>query len=65
MNLSKPIISHGAIKEAASVKEKRYIKKSTLEKYTIPEWMIFFKSAEVYEYIVTDDNGNVIDSYTD
>ena len=43
------------------MKEKRYIKKSTLEKYTIPEWMIFFKSAEVYEYIVTDDNGNVIE----
>ena len=46
------------------MKEKRYIKKSTLEKYTIPEWMIFFRSTEVYEYIVTDDNGNVIEEET-
>lgn len=46
------------------MKEKRYIKKSTLEKYTIPEWIIFFKSAEVYKYIVTDNNGNVIEEVT-
>ena len=43
------------------MKEKRYIKKSTLEKYSIPEWMIFFKSAEVYDYIVIDDDGNIIE----
>ena len=42
------------------MKEKRYIYKSDLEKYSIPEWIRFLKLAEKYEYILLDNNGNVI-----
>ena len=43
------------------MKEKRYIKKSEVEKFSIPQWMRFLKSAEIYDYIFIDDNGNIIE----
>jgi hypothetical protein len=46
------------------MKEKRYIKKSTLNNYSESEWLTFFKSAEIYDYIVTDDAGEIIDIVT-
>ena len=46
------------------MKEKRYIKKSTLNNYSESEWLTFFKSAEIYDYIVTDDVGEIIDIVT-
>lgn len=42
------------------MKEKRYIKRSEVEKFSIPQWMRFFKSAEIYDYILIDDNGKII-----
>lgn len=41
-------------------KEKRYIKKSDLEKMSTPEWLRLLKTSETVEYIMTDDDGNVI-----
>ena len=41
-------------------REIRFIKKSELDKYSMSDWYQFFKAAERYNYIVTDDNGNII-----
>lgn len=42
------------------MKEKRYIKRSEVEKFSIPQWMRFLKSAEIYDYILIDDDGKII-----